>query len=441
MSTAPSAPLQPLATLRRRLTAWYAATFGLILLLLGGGLYVVIHQQITRDMRSSLVSATQELIRAARIREMESRDARGRVVDAVVELHIPERRLYLFDSTGAPITPGIAPAWVREGARRATGRGPADEALEVADEHTLLLHAEQFRLASGRTLVAVAVADQLELADRFASLIAAFGGAAIAAVILVLAGGYFLVRKSTGPLERSMAHTRRFMADAAHELRTPVAVLRTTAEVSLQAPRTPEAYASALRRMGAESHRLGRVVDDLLMLARADAGERPVARERFFLDDVVIDAALSIRALAQAAEVTLVVDEFEETPVVGDQMLVREMIVVLLDNAVKFTPAGGTVHVRVQPAPQPVVTVEDTGVGIAPEQLPHVFERFWRGDVARRRTGGAGLGLSIAQWIAGAHDARIVLSPRPGGGTRASVTFPVPPRAPHVAEHSPLSLP
>jgi signal transduction histidine kinase len=275
-------------------------------------------------------------------------------------------------------------------------------------------------------MVAAAVADEVELADRFAALIAAFGGAAVAAVVLVLAGGYLLVRKSTDPVERTMEFTRRFMADAAHELRTPIAVLRTRAEVALQAPRSAEGYVSALQGMGHEAHRLGRVVDDLLTLARADAGERPVQRERFFLDDVVIDAALSLRTLAQAADVALVVEEFEETPLVGDASLVRELAVVLLDNAVKFTPPGGSVRVRVQPQPQPTLTVEDSGCGIDAEQLPHVFERFYRGDKSRSRAGGAGLGLSIAQWIAAAHGARIDLASERGLGTRATVVFPRP---------------
>jgi signal transduction histidine kinase len=245
----------------------------------------------------------------------------------------------------------------------------------------------------------------------------------VAAVVLVLAGGYFLVRKSTEPVERSMAHTRRFMADAAHELRTPISVLRTRAEVALQTPRTPDAYESTLRGMGHEAQRLGRVVDDLLTLARADAGERPVQRERFFLDDVVIDAALSVRTLAQAAGVSLLVEEFEETPVVGDAGLVRELVVVLLDNAVKFTPTGGSVRVRVQPDPQPTLTVEDSGCGISADQLPHVFERFYRGDPSRQRDGGAGLGLSIARWIASVHGARLKLDSEPGSGTRATVIF------------------
>lgn len=418
--------IQPLVRLRRRLTAWYAATFGLILLLLGGGLYVVIHNQFERQLTDSLADATQELASAARIRERESKGASGDVVDAVDELHIPDRVLYLLDSAGVPIRPESATHWIRSAARHAARNGSFDDQKDIGRDHTLWLHARAFRLASGQMLVATAVADEVELADRFAALIAAFGGAALAAVVLVLAGGSFLVMKSTAPVERSIAYTRRFMADAAHELRTPIAVLRTRADVALQAPRAPEDYASVLRGMGQEAKRLGRIVDDLLTLARADTGERPVARERFFLDDVVIDAAVSVQTLAQAANVSLEVEEFEETSIEGDAALVRELVVVLLDNAVKFTPPGGSVRVRVQPQPAPTLTVEDTGCGIPPDQLPHVFERFYRGDPSRPREGGAGLGLAIAQWIASAHDARIALTSEPGQGVRATVTFPRP---------------
>jgi signal transduction histidine kinase len=419
-----SAPPHGLARLRRRLTAWYAATFGLILLLLGGGLYSTIHHQLTRQLADSLRDATHELVRAARTREMEAAAARGQVVDAVDELHIPDRQLYLLDSAGRPVKPRRATPWIQAGARTAVARGSFDAEANAVGERMLSLHAERFRLASGQTFVAVAVADEVELVDRFASLIAAFGSALLAAVVLVLAGGWFLVQKSTDPLERSMAYTRRFMADAAHELRTPIAVLRTRAEVALQAPRSAEAYTATLRGMEAEARRLGRVVDDLLTLARADAGERPISRERFFLDDVVIDAAVSVRTLAHAAGVELLVQDFEETPIVGDAALVRELIVVLLDNAVSFTPQGGSVTVQVTPDPEPSVSVQDTGVGIPAEQLPHVFERFYRGDAARARSGGAGLGLAIAQWIALAHGARLALGSEPGQGTRATITFP-----------------
>jgi signal transduction histidine kinase len=133
--------------------------------------------------------------------------------------------------------------------------------------------------------------------------------------------------------------------------------------------------------------------------------------------------------VAQAKGVRLDVEEFDEAPVVGDATLLRQLVMILLDNAVKFTAGGGSVRVRVgAPNGRPALVVEDTGIGIAPEQLPHVFERFYRGDPARSRTNGsaadgAGLGLAIAKWIADAHDAEIALASEPGEGTRVSVRF------------------
>lgn len=421
MTTA--APAQPLESLRRRLTFWYATTLSLILLLLGGGLYAAIHTQLARQLEQSLGTATRELIRAARIREMEATAAHGAVVDAVDELHIPDRSLYLLDTTGRAVKPAEAPAIIRSAALRARTGSSITEEREAPNEHTISIHAERFALGSGIPMVAAVAADQVELADRYAALIAAFGGAALAAIVLVTAGAWFLAQKSIAPAERSLAYTRRFMADAAHELRTPIAVLRTRAEVALQGEHTESEYRATVTGMEHEARRLGRVVDDLLMLARADAGERPVATERFFLDDIVLDAARSVRTLAQARGVELELDEFEETAILGDPQLVRELVIVLLDNAVKFTPQGGQVRVRVQPEPQPTLTIDDTGEGITAEHLPLVFDRFYRGDPSRPRQGGAGLGLSIARWIASVHDARILLESDIGRGTSAIVRF------------------
>jgi signal transduction histidine kinase len=422
-------PLQPLARLRLGLTAWYLATFGAILVLLGGGLFVVISRQFARQLDDSLHDATVELVRAARIREMESRTARGQVVDAVEELHIPERTLYLFDAAGHAVAPSSAAGWIASAALDAARSRRVQRDQDPHRGNTLRLNAERFTLASGAPMVAVAVADKVELEDRYAALIATFGAAAAAALLLVVAGGWFLVRKSTAPVERSIEHMRRFMADAAHELRTPITVVRSRAEIALQQPRPASEYEDALRGIESEAKRLGTLVEDLLILARADAGERPIGRERVYLDDLTLDAAGAARVVAQAKGVRVEVEEFDEAPVVGDATLLRQLVMILLDNAVKFTAGGGSVRVRVgAPNGRPALVVEDTGIGIAPEQLPHVFERFYRGDPARSRTtgstaDGAGLGLAIAKWIADAHDAEISLASAPGEGTRVSVRF------------------
>src|SRR5690348_3340200 len=245
-------PLQPLARLRLGLTAWYLATFGAILVFLGGGIFVVIGRQFARQLDDSLHDATVELERAARIREMESKTARGHVVDAVEELHIPDRSLYLFDGLGTAVTPRRADAWIVGAARDAAHTGSIQRDQDPRRGHTLRLDAERFTLASGTPMVAVAVADKVELEDRFATLIATFGATAAAALLLVVAGGWFLVRKSTAPVERSIEHMRRFMADAAHELRTPLTVLRSRAEVALQQPRPAGEYEAALRGIESE---------------------------------------------------------------------------------------------------------------------------------------------------------------------------------------------
>ncbi|HMG95348.1 MAG TPA: histidine kinase dimerization/phospho-acceptor domain-containing protein, partial [Gemmatimonadaceae bacterium] len=235
--------IQRLVRLRLRLTIWYVATFGLIILLLGTALFVVISHQISQQLDDSLKSATLELVRAARIREMEA-GARGQVIDAVDELNIPDRILYLLDLEGDPIKLGKVDDWIRRAAKRAGELGQVTVQSDTPEDQTLRLHALRFKLASGKQLVAVAVADQEELEDRYADLITAFAGVAFAALVLVAAGGFLLVRKSTEPIERSILFMRRFMADAAHELRTPITVLRTRAEVTLQQPRDAANYVS-----------------------------------------------------------------------------------------------------------------------------------------------------------------------------------------------------
>ena len=417
--------IQRLKRLRLRLTIWYVATFGLIILLLGAGLFLVISYQLSQQLDDSLKSASFELVRAARIREVEAAGARGRVIDAVDELNIPDRMLYLLDIQGNPIKPAKVDDWIRQSAKDAGRVGQITAQHEAPEDRTLRLHALRFKLASGRELVAVAVADRIELEDRYADLIAAFVAISFAALILVAAGGFILVRKSTAPIERSMEFMRRFMADAAHELRTPITILRTRAEVALQQPRDAENYVSALRGVEAEARRLGGIVDSLLVLARADAGERQIDKERIFLDDIAIDAAGAAEIVARQKKVLVTVDEFEEAPVLGDATLIRQLIMIVLDNAVKFTDAGGQVHVRVSMHEgAPTFVVEDTGIGIRQEELSRVFQRFFRGETARSRTDGAGLGLSIASWIAREHGAEISLSSEPGKGTRVIVTFP-----------------
>jgi signal transduction histidine kinase len=226
--------LQRLIRLRIRLTIWYLATFGTIILLLGVGLFFVIRNQLSDQLDDSLSGATTELVRAARIRELEEASPRGGVIDAVDELNIPDRMLYLFDLQGNPIKPEKADPWLKRAALQAALHGQATVQEELPPDRTLRAHALRFRLTSGEQMVAVALADQEELANKYADLIEAFIGIALFALVLVAAGGFVVVRKSTAPVERSIEYMRRFMADAAHELRKPITILRTRAEIALE---------------------------------------------------------------------------------------------------------------------------------------------------------------------------------------------------------------
>src|SRR6266566_1813619 len=348
--------MPPLARLRLQLTAWYAGVFTLVLVLLGAGLFLTIRRQMSRHLDKSLRAAAGALERAAQIRETERAAARG------------------------PITPAEAPAWVRDAARTAVRAERGYRNLDAPDARELRLYAERFTGTTGTPYIAAVVADRMELEDEYAALIETFAAATLAALLLVAGGGYLLVRKSAAPIERSMEHMRRFVGDAAHELRTPIAILRSQAEVALEQPREAARDAKAFQSMERETARLGRIVGDLLTLARADAGERPIAREPLYLDDVAAEAVDAVRALAEHKRIQVEVGTFEEAKISADGALVRQLLLIVLDNAIKYTPDGG--HVRLDVSARngaAAVVVTDTGAGIAPEQLPLVFERFWRG--------------------------------------------------------------
>jgi hypothetical protein len=182
-------PPPSLARLRLRLTLWYGGVFTLILVLLGGGIFLAVRHQLARQLDVSLRTATAALQRAARIREVERAHARGPVMDAVAELHIPDRDLYLLDANGEPITPPGVAAWIRAAARRATPEQPVDLDFDAPGGQDVRLHVERFTSGSGTTYVAAAVADRLELEDRYASLIEVFAAAALVALLLVAGGG------------------------------------------------------------------------------------------------------------------------------------------------------------------------------------------------------------------------------------------------------------
>jgi signal transduction histidine kinase len=225
-------------------------------------------------------------------------------------------------------------------------------------------------------------------------------------------------------IEAAYRAQQRFVSDASHELRAPLTAIQGNLELLRRHPEMSstdrdESLAEAEREAG----RLTRLVADLLALARADAGialqRRPVD-----LDMVVLDAFRTARPLASGQEVSL--DPFEPAQVLGDEDRLKQLVLILLDNALKYTPVGGQVTLGLQQHNQQVeISVRDTGVGIAAEDLPHVFDRFYRADPARSRDpGGTGLGLAIASWIARQHAGEVMISSTPGQGTTVVIQLP-----------------
>jgi len=226
-------------------------------------------------------------------------------------------------------------------------------------------------------------------------------------------------------LERSFEEIRRFTADAAHELRTPLAVLRSEAEVALRMPRDPEEYRRVIETMLEEVLRLSRLAEQLLSLCREDAGLVPRVREPVQLGEVFRNVGDHMRAVAEERGLLLDGASIAPCEVLGDEEQLRRLLFNLVDNAIKFTPKG-SVSLRGELRENQVrLIISDTGTGISAEHLPHVFERFYRVDPARgQEVEGTGLGLAIGRSIAEAHGGELQIESTLGVGTNVSLTLP-----------------
>jgi heavy metal sensor kinase len=226
-----------------------------------------------------------------------------------------------------------------------------------------------------------------------------------------------------GRLERAFSSARRFSADAAHELRTPLTILKGEVEVALSSPQTTDEYRRVLASAQEEIDRLASLVEDLLFLARADAGVAPPPNDPVDLNAVIDDARPAMAALAERGGLELTVDASGPVWVLGSAPLLFRVVLNLVDNAIKYTPAGGQVIVRLTAGGQAELTVCDTGPGIAPEEQARIFDRFYRGDPARER-GGSGLGLALTRSIVQLHGGRIAVESQPEHGTCFRVRLP-----------------
>jgi heavy metal sensor kinase len=228
-------------------------------------------------------------------------------------------------------------------------------------------------------------------------------------------------------IEQSFEQLRRFTADASHELRTPLASIQTVGEVGLQREVSPEEYRDIIGSMLEEINRLTSLIDSLLTLSRADAGQIPMKLEVFPVAEIMEEAASLLDVLIEEKRLTFNFEGEKNALVRGDRLILRQAAVNILHNAVKFTPAGGSISARVRCEGSGILlSVTDNGPGIPTEHLAKVFDRFYRVDASRSdENKGAGLGLSIAQWAARAHDGEIGLSTAPEGGCTFWIRLPL----------------
>lgn len=227
-------------------------------------------------------------------------------------------------------------------------------------------------------------------------------------------------------LNKSISDQSRFYADVSHELRTPLTVIRGEAEVALRGPGSAQDYREALESIIAVAHQLGLLVDELLFLARSEAGEIGYEMADVALLPLLEETAGQSGGVARLKGVDLGLELSDPVTVCGDVKRLRQLVLILVDNAIKYTEPGGKVTLALAVEPDRTrLRVRDTGVGIPARDLPHIFERFHRGsDAAVRSLGGTGLGLSIARSIVKAHDGEIAVESAVGRGTTVSVTLP-----------------
>jgi heavy metal sensor kinase len=237
-------------------------------------------------------------------------------------------------------------------------------------------------------------------------------------------------------LARNHEQMIRFTADASHELRGPLAAMRAGIEVALQKPRMAGDYRESLETLGEQVQRLTDLVNKLLLLARADAGQEALDREQVDLAELMDEAVESYRPLADEKHILLTWPGSSPVGFIGDRSRLSQLVMNLLDNAVKYTQPGGQVQLALS-ADRSKATLEvaDSGIGISPTRLPHIFERFYQVDESRSERGG-GLGLSICDWVATAHGGAIQVESQPGKGTRFRVSLPIEGTAADIASNS-----
>jgi two-component system sensor histidine kinase CiaH len=245
---------------------------------------------------------------------------------------------------------------------------------------------------------------------------------------MTILAGLFLANQALQPIRRSWEKQRQFAADASHELRMPLSIIRANAELMLLHPeRSALELSEPISMVLAESKRMSKLTDQLLTLARSDSDQKELLHHSVILDQLIHEVVKVFTPLAEFRNIQFNAELVPEVEILGDSEKLRQSLVILLDNSMKFTPENGKILVILRRrGHQAVIVVEDTGIGIDAKDLPHIFDRFYRGDKTRSRgDGGTGLGLAIAKWIVEKHGGTIVAASKHGKGTTMTIQMPI----------------
>jgi heavy metal sensor kinase len=471
-------------SVRFRLTLYYTAAFTLVLLILAFGMYAILKRENIRRIDADISQLADSFLATvqAELADQAGPDSLKLSIDEAIAEHGYRDYLFIVHAADGKIVESspakfsmntkssfsLEELYISPSFRRllAASSGSSQDFANVKGE------GEHFRgyirrFSTSGNQYSLVVLFSLRQPEEFLGTIR-YALALIIPLGIILAGGggYFLARKTLSPIvsmsrhasrmdatnlldrlaianERDelgllaksfnelldrLAHSidqqRRFMADASHELRTPIAILRGEADVALSRPDRPSGeYRESLQILRDEARRLSQIVENLFTLARADAGNYALDKSRFYLDELLAECVRAVRTLAASKNIHLDLNSEEDMLVEADEGLIRRMVLNLIDNAIKFTPPGGNVTVKVRrEAPSGVrgedarymIAVEDTGEGIPADMQSRIFERFFRADKARTHQNddgaGAGLGLAISRWIAEAHLGALKLS-------------------------------
>lgn len=471
-------------SIRFRLTVWYAGLLVALLALFGVSVYFGLARYLEWSLKDSLAKQAQQ-IAVSHLADV-GLTGEAYVIGEIKEHYAPEINsrfvrvtrgdgslMYVsgvpqdgsFDPTGLTLPTG-------------TGEAQAREVHLPQGDGEVLLYTMPFVARDGSRFIVETGAPYDQVESVLHGLLLTLGLGLPVIVALSIGGGYFVMRRALEPvdaltrsaeritsrnlnerlpivptgdelerlsialnsmvarLDRAFTHIRRFSADASHELRTPLTVLRGELEGIVQEPHLTAEMREMIGSALEETERLSKIVESLLVISRLDAGEAQMERARFDFAELTEATVEQLRLLAEDKHITLMSYARQPVEVEGDRARLKQVVVNLVDNAIKYTPAGGRVEVRVtRENSYALLEVKDTGVGIPKEALPHIFERFYRVDKARSRAvGGTGLGLAIVKSICTAHGGQVNVESTENKGSCFVVQLPASGAASRLAQ-------